>query len=140
MLYASLRAILEYLACHGPSATQAEALVLLGRPVPDSWPQCRRRSRLALLRRLACNKKKSTSGRLRALQEVLTMAAANSEPNDAPAATTLSPAAAEMLRVTGKNHVREVTDEEWSRYAAQHTVSEALCRVLALASPRPETS
>jgi hypothetical protein len=41
MLYASPRTILEYLACHGPSATQAEALVLLGRPVPDSWPKCR---------------------------------------------------------------------------------------------------
>lgn len=61
MLYASPRTILEYLACHGPSATQAEALVLLGRPVPDSWPKCRRRSRLSLLRRLASNRKKSAS-------------------------------------------------------------------------------
>jgi hypothetical protein len=47
MMYANPRTILEYLACHGPSTTQAEALALLGRPVPDQWPECRRRSRLS---------------------------------------------------------------------------------------------
>jgi hypothetical protein len=126
MLYASPRTILEYLACHGPSATRAEALVLLGRPVPDSWPKCRRRSRLSLLRRLACNRKKSASARLRALQEVIAMAV-NTEPENVTANTTLSLEAHEMLRVTSKNHLRDVTDEEWSRYVAQHTVSETLC-------------
>src|ERR1700683_1456689 len=126
-MYASPKAILSELAGRGSSATRMEALRLLALPdIPEQWPECQRRSRLSLLRRLVCNRKKSASARLQALREVLTMAAIISKPNDAPA-TTPSPDAAEMLRVVGKNHLREVSGEEWSRYAAQHTVSETLC-------------
>src|ERR1700730_9317437 len=122
MLYASPRTIFEYLACHGPSTTQAEALALLGRAVPDRWPECSRRSRLSLLRRLACNRKKSASARLRALQEVLAMAASNSRPDDVPGPPTFSPEAHEMLRILGKDHLRDVTNDEWSRYGAGRTI------------------
>jgi hypothetical protein len=54
--------------------------------------------------------------------------AVNTEPN-VTANTTLSPDAAEMLRVTGRSHLCDVTDEEWSRYAAQHALTgrEAIC-------------
>ena len=57
------------------------------------------------------------------------MAATNSKPNDAPTATTLSHDAAEMLRAIGKNHLRDVTNDEWARYGFQHglTGREALC-------------
>jgi hypothetical protein len=56
------------------------------------------------------------------------MAAIN-KPNDAPAATTLSQQAAEMLRAIGKNHLRDVTNDEWARYGFQHGLAgrEALC-------------
>ena len=54
------------------------------------------------------------------------MAATNAKP-DVTVHILLSPKALEMLRVAGENHLRNVTDEEWSRYAAQHTVSETLC-------------
>ena len=47
------------------------------------------------------------------------MAAIN-KPSDAPAATTLSQDAAEMLRAFGKNHLLDVTTDEWARYGFQH--------------------
>lgn len=72
MNYPSPKKVLTYLASHGPSATQLEALRMLGLPnCPDRWPECPRRSRQGLLRRLACNSKKSASARLQALKEVL---------------------------------------------------------------------
>jgi hypothetical protein len=55
------------------------------------------------------------------------MGAINSKPNDAPTAITLSHEAAEMLRAIGKNHLREVSDEEWARYSAKHAISDLLC-------------
>ena len=43
---------------------------------------------------------------------------------------TFSPEAHGMLRAFGRSHLREVTTDEWSRYATQHGITgcEALCR------------
>jgi hypothetical protein len=55
------------------------------------------------------------------------MAATNSRPDDVPGPPTFSPEAHELLRILGKNHLRDVTDDEWSRYAAGRNISETLC-------------
>jgi hypothetical protein len=55
------------------------------------------------------------------------MAATDSMPDDATGLPTFSLEAQDMLRVLGKNHVRDVTDDEWSRYGAGRSISEALC-------------
>jgi hypothetical protein len=130
MMYANPKAILSQLAGRGSSATRLEALRLLALPdIPKQWPECPRRSRLSLLRRLACNRKKSASARLHALQELLTMATTDLKPDDMTGPPTYSPEALEMLRLLGKHDLRDVTDEDWSRYATQHGITgcEALC-------------
>jgi|HubBroStandDraft_6_1064221.scaffolds.fasta_scaffold198866_4 hypothetical protein len=55
------------------------------------------------------------------------MAATTSSLDDVPGSPTFSSEAHEMLRVTSKNHLRDVTNEEWSRYGAGRSISEALC-------------
>jgi hypothetical protein len=46
------------------------------------------------------------------------MAATNSGPDDESEPPTFSTESHEMLRILGKNHLRDVTNEEWSRYCA----------------------
>jgi hypothetical protein len=71
MHYPTPKTVLTYLASHGSSATQLEALRLLGLlTCPGDWPACPRRSRLALLRILAANPKKSASARLEAFKQL----------------------------------------------------------------------
>jgi hypothetical protein len=55
------------------------------------------------------------------------MAATTSSPDDVPGPPTFSLEAHEMLRVLGKNHLRDVTDDEWSRYGAGRSIGETLC-------------
>ena len=134
-MYANPRTILEYLACHGPSATQAEALALLGRPVSDRWPECPRRSRLSLLRRLACNRKKSTSARLRALREV--MMGVNTEPENVTANTTVSPEAVEIdaIFLRYQDRLEEQTQSQLRRLSKdepEETPRESLEKLYAL--------
>jgi len=70
--YPSPQSLLYELASHGPSAVRLEALRLMGLPnSPRSWGTCPRRSRRALLRRLACDRRKSGKVRLSALKETL---------------------------------------------------------------------
>jgi hypothetical protein len=69
--YPSPERVLFDLASRGPSAVRTEALAMLGQPVPGRWPECPRRTRLALLRQLACNKSKASRARLEALKELL---------------------------------------------------------------------
>jgi hypothetical protein len=72
MKYPAPRKLLNYLASHGPSAVQVEALAMLGRPdLPTTFPAFPRGSRENFLRRLAANPKKATSARLGALKELL---------------------------------------------------------------------
>jgi hypothetical protein len=57
------------------------------------------------------------------------VAATDLKPDDVTGPSTYSPEALEMLRALGKHDLRDVTDEDWSRYAAQHGIvgCEALC-------------
>jgi hypothetical protein len=55
------------------------------------------------------------------------MANTESNPDYATEPATLSPEAVEMLRILGKNNLREVSDEEWARYSAQRGISDLLC-------------
>jgi hypothetical protein len=73
MKYAAPSKILEFLASHGPSSVQTEAIALLLAPLPSRWPVYERGSRESLLRRLAANDKKSARARLEALKELLAM-------------------------------------------------------------------
>jgi hypothetical protein len=105
-----------------------EALRLLGSELPDDWPACPRKSRQALLRRLICDKKKSAKARIAALRELLCV-------GNEPQATATPEVRSEgvhmpepgtcqmpsedsqaMLRSLGKNHLREITAEEFERY------------------------
>lgn len=72
MRYPAPKRVLYDLATRGPSTTRLEALRLLGlADLPVKFPPCQRRSRESLLRRLACNEKKSARARLSALKELL---------------------------------------------------------------------
>jgi hypothetical protein len=72
MRYPSPRSLLYELANRGPSAVRIEALRLLGLPnCPTRWPECQRRTRASLLRRLAANKRKSAKMRLACIKELL---------------------------------------------------------------------
>ena len=72
MKYPSPQSVLYELASRGPSAGRLEALRLMGLPdSPRTWGSCPRRSRRALLRRLACDRRKSVKVRLSALKEIL---------------------------------------------------------------------
>jgi hypothetical protein len=55
------------------------------------------------------------------------MAATNSESDDTQGPPTFSAEAHEMLRILGKNHLRDVTNDEWIRYTAGRNISETLC-------------
>jgi hypothetical protein len=55
------------------------------------------------------------------------MVATNSKPGDVTGPPNFSPEAQDMLRVFGKSHLRDVTEDEWSRYGAGRSISEALC-------------
>lgn len=70
MRYPSITSVLYELATTGPSASRTEALRLLSLPdLPAAFPKCKRRTRESLLRRLACDGKKSAKARLGALKE-----------------------------------------------------------------------
>jgi hypothetical protein len=72
MNYARPQAVLFDLAGRGPSAVRQEALRLLGLPnLPPTWGVIPKRSRKALLRKLACNKGKAAKARLAAVKELL---------------------------------------------------------------------
>jgi hypothetical protein len=72
MRYPAPRRLLYDLATCGPSAVRVEALRLLGLPnCPTRWPDCPRRTRAALLRQLAANKKKAAKTRLACLKDLL---------------------------------------------------------------------
>ena len=73
MKYPAPRTVLSYLASHGPSAVQIEALRLLDLPVPDRFPTYARGSKEALLRRLACNHKKAAHARLDAMKQLFVL-------------------------------------------------------------------
>jgi hypothetical protein len=55
------------------------------------------------------------------------MAATDSMPDDATGPPTFSPEAQDLLQILGKNHLRDVTNDEWSRYGAGRSISETLC-------------
>jgi hypothetical protein len=55
------------------------------------------------------------------------MAATTSSPDDVPGPPTFSLEAHEMLRILGKNHLRDVTNDDWSRYETGRGISETLC-------------
>ena len=81
MKYPTPRTILKYLASHGPSIVQAEAIQMLARTdLPERWPTYQRGSRESLLRRLAANSKKSSKVRLEALRELLSITQAKDKP------------------------------------------------------------
>lgn len=71
MKYPSPKSVLYDLATTGPSSIRQEALRLLGLEVPATWGVITRRTRKALLRRLACNKRKAAKSRLACVKEVL---------------------------------------------------------------------
>jgi len=76
MRYPSIKNLLIELSQRGPSDVRLEALMMLGSPgIPDEWPGCPRRSRLGLLRQLACDSGKASKARLAALKQVLNEAA-----------------------------------------------------------------
>ena len=100
MMYPSPRTILAYLASHGPSVVQLEALRLFDLPMPDRFPAYARGSKEALLRRLACNRKKSTSARLDALKQLLF-----SEPE------RIDPAVAKLIGLHDAQQVASVPPE-----------------------------
>lgn len=70
MKYPSPKIVLSQIAARGPSAVRLEALRRLS-DCPDAWPDCPRRSRLSLLRQLACDGKKSAKARLEAMKDLL---------------------------------------------------------------------
>jgi hypothetical protein len=55
------------------------------------------------------------------------MAATNSRPDDVPGPPPFSQQAHEMLRILDKNHLRDVTNDERTRYGAAHSIGETLC-------------
>lgn len=72
MRYPAPKKVLHELSVSGPSEVRIEALRLLGlAELPAAFPKCERRSRESLLRRLACNGKKSAKSRLYAVKELL---------------------------------------------------------------------
>ena len=72
MRYPAPKTVLFDLSTRGPSDLRIEALRLLALPdLPESFPQCPRRSRASLLRRLAANRKSSAKARMAALKELL---------------------------------------------------------------------
>lgn len=72
MRYPAPKRLLYELSITGPSSVRSEAIRLLGLPsLPAAFPPCERRSRASLLRRLACNRKKSAKARLAAAKEIL---------------------------------------------------------------------
>jgi hypothetical protein len=72
MRYPCPKNILLDLGSRGSSSTRIEALRLLSLPdLPTRYPACPRRSRNALLRQLAANRKKSAKARMLALKELL---------------------------------------------------------------------
>src|SRR5216684_5254399 len=82
MKYPTPRTILKYLASHGPSIVQAEAIQMLARTdLPERWPTYQRGSTESLLRRLAANSKKSSKVRLEALRELLSITRAKDKPS-----------------------------------------------------------
>jgi hypothetical protein len=69
--YPSPKNLLYALATRGTSTTRNEALRLLELDLPEKLPRCERRTRQSLLRRLACDKKRGSGTRLKALKELL---------------------------------------------------------------------
>jgi len=98
MMYPSPRTILKYLAAHGRSTTQTEALALLQRTdIPDRFPTFARGSREALLRRLAANRKVGAKARLDAMRELLpVMRAVQQKPSREEIDRVLAEAAKEL--------------------------------------------
>jgi hypothetical protein len=125
MMYPTPKTVLTALASRGTSATRAEALRLLASKVPDDWPECPRHSRQSLLRRLACDKKKSAKARLAALKEMLakepqTSTAPERSADHAPTASEV------MLRALGKEHFGQVSEGDFARHSAEITWAERL--------------
>jgi hypothetical protein len=132
MMYPSPKTVLTALAARGTSVTRSEALRLLAAELPEDWPDCPRRSRQALLRRLACDRKRSAKARLAALRELLSVsnqdepqAAAPNDPVQVEYGTqqALSVAALAMLNALGKSHLRDVDQEEWAQYAKHQGIT-----------------
>jgi hypothetical protein len=128
MKYPAPRKLLNYLASHGPSAVQVEALAMLGRPdLPTTFPAFPRGSRENFLRRLAANPKKATSARLGALKELLHLMLGETAPEPRSERSTVAaehpqglPTASEaMLRALGRKHLGELSDEEYGRYSSE---------------------
>jgi hypothetical protein len=128
MKYPAPRKLLNYLASHGPSAVQVEALAMLGRPdLPTTFPAFPRGSRENFLRRLAANPKKATSARLGALKELLQLMlgeTAESEPRSEQSVAAEQPqslptASEAMLRALGRNHLGELSNEEYARHSSE---------------------
>jgi hypothetical protein len=132
MKYPAPRKLLNYLASHGPSAVQVEALAMLGRPdLPTAFPAFPRGSRENFLRRLAANPKKATSARLGALKELLQlMLGETPEPRSEQSAAEHPPpqptASEAMLRALGRKHLGELSDEEYGRHSAEVSWPERL--------------
>jgi hypothetical protein len=133
MKYPAPRKLLNYLASHGPSAVQVEALAMLGRPdLPTTFPAFPRGSRENFLRRLAANPKKATSARLGALKELLQLMlgeTAEPEPRSTVPAEqpqALPTASEAMLRALGRKHLGQLSDEEYARHSAEVSWPERL--------------
>jgi hypothetical protein len=125
MKYATPKTVLTALASRGTSVTRTEALRLLASEIPDDWPECPRNTRAALLRRLACDQKKSAKARLAALKEVLAREpqASTAPERSADHAPTTSEV---MLRALGKDHLGQVSEEDFARHSAEVTWPERL--------------
>ncbi|HXX18702.1 MAG TPA: hypothetical protein VEJ46_04820 [Candidatus Acidoferrum sp.] len=71
MRYPSPEHLLSELATRGTSGTREKALRLLGMNLPPTLGPYKRKSRESLLRRLACDRRKSAKARLEALADLL---------------------------------------------------------------------
>lgn len=126
MRYPSTEKLLSELATLGTSSTRQKALALLGMKLPPTLGPYKRKSRESLLRRLACDRRKSAKARLEALAELLHAQCRESVDGDGESSTNskcdpkLAAMLDQLLTESGVSRLCDVDDLAIENFARKH--------------------